>query len=62
VVLVERTHAPDFRLRAFHMHSRGEERDPCKHVVMFSLSAHRGNDLQFCGLAHKNASLSFRFT
>jgi hypothetical protein len=25
-----------FRWRAFHVNSRGEERGPCKHVVMFS--------------------------
>ena len=36
VVLVERTHAPDFRWTAFHMHSRGEERGPCKHAVTSS--------------------------
>ena len=36
VALVERTHAPDFRWTAFHTHSWGEERDPCKHAVTSS--------------------------
>ena len=35
-VLVERTHAPDFRWRALQRRSRGEERCPCKHVVIDS--------------------------
>jgi hypothetical protein len=40
-------------------HSRGEERCPCKHVVMSSLSEQGVIDVQLCGPGHQASSLLF---